>query len=136
MHPRPSSGHTVPPRGTGLNAENGDAQVLARVARELEAAAEALRRCAADLRSVGRPLTPSGNTQPRHADRQPPPLEERLSGRQLGAIRAISRRAGLSRDQLAQVLTETTGKIEPTLLTRAEASLVLDRLNGSDGSDR
>lgn len=136
MHPRSSNGHTVPPRGTGPGAENGDAQVLARVAWELEAIGDALRRCATDVRSVGRQRAPSGNTQSRYADRQPPPLEERLSGRQLGAIRAISRRAGLSRDQLAQVLTETAGKTEPTLLTRAEASLVLDRLNGSDGSDR
>lgn len=136
MHPRPSNGHAVPSRTNGLGAESGDAQVLARVVRELEAVADALRRCAADLRSGGRQRTPPGNAQSRYGDRQAPPLEDRLSGRQLGAIRAISRRAGLSRDQLAQVLGETTGKSEPTLLTRAEASLVLDRLNGSDGSDR
>lgn len=63
-------------------------------------------------------------------------MGERLSGKQLGAIRAMSRRAGLSRDGLVELLDEITGKEEPADLSRSEASLVLDKLSTLTGYAR
>ncbi len=54
---------------------------------------------------------------------------ELLTGRQLGAIHAIGRRAGLSRDDLAHLVVDLTGKSDLTRLSKAEASQVIDRLN-------
>jgi hypothetical protein len=64
------------------------------------------------------------------------PVDERLSGKQLGAIRAAARRAGLSRDGLADLLIQTVGKDEPAQLSRRDASAVLDRLSAMTGYAR
>ena len=63
-------------------------------------------------------------------------VEERLSGKQLGAIRAAARRAGLSRDGLAELLANTAGREEPAQLSRREASAVLDKLSAMTGYTR
>lgn len=62
------------------------------------------------------------------------PRADLLTGRQLGAIHAIGRRAGLSRDGVARVVSELTGKSELTQLSRAEASEVIDHLQGRTAS--
>lgn len=121
-------------------SENGRGNSLSRAIIELESTAEALHRCAQALQQLtGRDAdVESGRSvgsEPRAQGRGvSPPLGERLSGRQLAAIRAISRRSGLSRNDLADLIHETAGKTEPALLTRQEASLVLDRLNSSSDS--
>ncbi|HWA24364.1 MAG TPA: hypothetical protein VG734_01725 [Lacunisphaera sp.] len=60
-------------------------------------------------------------------------MEERLSTKQLGAIRAAARRAGLSRENLAELLEQVAGKGEPSELSRTDASLVLDKLSAMTG---
>lgn len=61
---------------------------------------------------------------------------DRLSSKQLGAIRAAARRAGLSRDGLAELLTQTVGQEEPAQLSRRDASTVLDKLSAMTGYAR
>ena len=102
-------------------------------AAELLAAGEALCRAARVIAALGTPKT-EADRAPSHPT--PTASEDRLSGKQLGAIRAVSRRAGLSRDQLAHLLEEMTGKQEPAALSRSDASLVLDRLSEMTGYTR
>ena len=78
----------------------------------------------------------SGGREPSRNVGAPADPVDRLSGKQLGAIRAASRRAGLSRDRLAALLDQLTGKEEPASLTRADASLVLDKLTEMTGYAR
>ena len=106
--------------------QNGPRPSTQAAAAELFAAGEALCRAARVIAELG--------TRQTGADRRPngsaPTVSaDRLSGKQLGAIRAMSRRAGLSRDQLAKLLDEMTGSQEPAALSRSDASLVLDRLS-------
>lgn len=105
------------------------------VARELRAAGEALLRAATVIASLGRRTRPE-HRQATQEGRAVVSIGERLSGRQLGAIRAASRRAGLSRGALAELLEQLTGKQEPATLTRAEASGVLDKLSAMTGYQR
>jgi hypothetical protein len=104
----------------------------AATAAALLAAGEALVR-ASNALSAGVVHAPS-----RAADRKavPLPVAERLSAKQLGAIRAASRRAGLSRDALSDLLAEIAGKEEAAQLSRAEASAVLDKLSSMTGYQR
>jgi hypothetical protein len=51
-----------------------------------------------------------------------------LTGRQLGAIHAVARKAGLSRDALTDFVRDVTGRSQLTELSRGEASTVIDRL--------
>ncbi|MDF3069755.1 MAG: hypothetical protein K0R38_5356 [Polyangiaceae bacterium] len=104
----------------------------AAAAAALLAAGEALVR-ASNALSAGEVRPP-----PRAPERKPDPLPvgDRLSGKQLGAIRAASRRAGLSRDGLAELLAETAGREEVAQLSRAEASAVLDKLSAMTGYQR
>lgn len=101
-------------------------------AAELLTAGEALCRAARLIAELG-----AGSREPSRegAGTTAGPVD-RLSGKQLGAIRAASRRAGLSRDRLAALLDQLTGKEEPASLTRADASLVLDKLSAMTGYSR
>lgn len=101
---------------------------------------------AAALLAAGEALVRASNALSSGDGRAPPrvperkadslPVAERLSGKQLGAIRAASRRAGLSRDGLSELLAETVGKEEAAQLSRAEASVVLDKLSAMTGYRR
>ena len=51
-----------------------------------------------------------------------------LTGRQLGPIHAVARKAGLSRDARGELVHEVTGRDKLTELSRGEASTVIDRL--------
>lgn len=109
---------------------------LATAAAELQAAGEGLVRAASALAELARRGSRSPPAAPETRPRSSLPVGERLSGKQLGAIRAMSRRAGLSRDGLAELLDEITGKEEPADLSRSEASLVLDKLSALTGYAR
>ncbi len=91
------------------------------LANALQKASDALGQAAAALRSQAPAVEPSrpGGSTPANL----------LTSRQLGAIHAIGRRAGLSRDDLAHLVVDVTGKGDLTQLSRAEASQVIDRLN-------
>lgn len=102
-------------------------------AAELLAAGEALCRAARVLAALGTSQTEGDRRPARGASTAP---EDRISGKQLEAIRAVSRRAGLSRDQLAHLLEKVTGKPEPAALSRSDASLVLAQLNGMTSHTR
>ena len=69
-----------------------------------------------------------GRQPPAGNGRAPSLVGDRLTTKQLGAIHAISRRAGLSRDGLVSLLVDLAGKEDPALLSRSEASTVIDRL--------
>lgn len=106
------------------------------VAAELRAAGEALVRAASVMAALGRR---GGRPSPARGEsraRSSLPVEERLSSKQLGAIRAAARRAGLSRENLAELLERVAGKDEPSELSRSDASLVLDNLSAMTGYAR
>jgi len=104
-------------------------------AAELHAAGEALCRAARVIAELASPKgQPEGPPAASQQSRDAP--VDRLSGKQLGAIRAASRRAGLSRDRLAALLVELTGKQEPSALSRSDASIVLDKLSTLTGYTR
>jgi hypothetical protein len=117
-------------------APGGGEPALAAAAAELLAAGEALVRASNALGAAA-----TGDVRPRlrtttgRSGASMPP-EDRLSGKQLGAIRAAARRAGLSRDGLVDLLERIAGKDEPAALSRPEASLVLDKLSAMTGYAR
>jgi hypothetical protein len=108
--------------------------VLAAAAAALLAAGEALVRASNALAAAGGRRERSRPGVRQHVSALP--VEERLSSKQLGAIRAAARRAGLSRDGLAELLTETVGQEEPAQLSRRDASTVLDKLSAMTGYAR
>lgn len=109
---------------------------LGAAAAALLAAGEALVRASNALAVVG-----GGDRRARERTVAPArgsalPVGDRLSSKQLGAIRAAARRAGLSRDGLAELLTQTVGQEEPAQLSRRDASTVLDKLSAMTGYAR
>lgn len=117
----------APIRHTQQDGPRPGAQAAAQA---LQEAGEALCRAARLLGLTGGQGEPS---RPRPSPNERHEVPDRLSGKQLGAIRAASRRAGLSRDRLAALLEQLTGKVEPASLTRADASIVLDKLSAMTG---
>jgi hypothetical protein len=71
--------------------------------------------------------------QPMPEDVAPSP-SERVTSRQLSALYGASRRHDLGRDGLGRMIAERTGKHGAQFLTKAEASDLLDVLNGSNGT--
>lgn len=53
--------------------------------------------------------------------------------RQLAALNSASRRCGLNETQFSQLLSREAGKGDVSLLTREEASQLLDKLNNNSG---
>src|SRR6478736_2481584 len=101
-------------------------------AAELHAAGEALCRAARVIAELASPKgQPEGPPAASQQSRDAP--VDRLSGKQLGAIRAASRRAGLSRDRLAALLVELTGKQEPNALSRSQTTRARSQLFGASG---
>jgi hypothetical protein len=66
----------------------------------------------------------------------PPELLDRITSRQLAAIHAAARRRGMALPDLAEMLTNKTGKAVAQFLTKREASSVLDELSGQNGTQR
>lgn len=93
---------------------------------ELRRAGSALSRCADLLEGH----LSSTSKEPQDSD----PGGPLLTGKQLGAIRVIARKAGFSRDRLERLIREATGKYELTRLSRAEASGLIDKLKSMNGS--
>ena len=70
-----------------------------------------------------------GTSRPQPGHRNLPPAE-RLTLRQLGAIRGLSRRQGLSETALQSLIAEVSSSArDVSELGKAEASALLDRLN-------
>jgi len=88
---------------------NDAAQALIRVARALE-------------RGLGNGRSPGNG----HS--APTSVGDRLTTKQLAAIHAIARRAGLSKDALARELEQLTGSADPAVLSRSDASAAIDHL--------
>lgn len=104
---------------------------LTTFAERLETAGQALQD-AARLLHEGAAERPNGAPRPERENRLAP--EERLSSRQLGAIRVASRKAGLSQEELADLVAEVSTNAERAeQLSRREASALLDKLNQSNG---
>jgi hypothetical protein len=101
---------------------------LAQAVAHLSDASRALSDAARCLQGAGeRSLTHSGSRRVLAPD-------ERLTLKQLGAVRSSARRAGLSekavRDLVGEVSREAT---DVTELSKLEASALLDRLNAQSG---
>jgi len=76
----------------------------------------------------------NGNGHNRHDGGPPADAGDRATVRQLAAIHAPCRKRGYSKDGLARLVAEETGKVELSHLTRAEASGLIDSLNGGNGA--
>ena len=102
-------------------------------------ASDAIKKCAS-LFGIGLEMYgASVRDQERHERPSPLPpqrIEDRLTSRQLAAIQSSARRRGLHPDDLAELLHGKSGKREISLLTRKEASAVLDELTASNGTQR
>ncbi len=116
--------------------QGGYEPTLAAAAAALLAAGEALVRASNALAGVAHGDRRTRSRPVASRPTSPLPVEERLSGKQLGAIRAAARRAGLSRDGLVELLTQTVGQEEPAQLSRRDASTVLDKLSAMTGYAR
>ncbi len=103
-------------------------------ARSLHVAGEALQRAARALDAASRePNNTQSNKKPMQ-QREPASSgfrDDLLTGRQLGAIHAVARKAGLTRDRLAE-LVHSFGREQITELSRAEASELIDRLQAAN----
>ena len=106
----------------------------------LTEAAQLLRRAAALLeqsaqysdRARQRPR--SGSTPAAIPPSDAPPVDDRLTSRQLGAIFAIARRHGLARDRLLNLVRQRTGRQRVEHLTREDASALIAELDASAGA--
>lgn len=103
------------------------------LAESLRAAGDALVRAAQALQRQpvnGRPANGNGRapSEPKSGFR-----DDLLTARQLGAIHAVGRRAGLSRDALAKLARDLTGRDQLSELSRSEASTVIDHLQEAAG---
>lgn len=114
----------------------GHEPVMAAAAAALLAAGEALVRASNALADIAEGERRSRPRPATAAHGSALPVGDRLSSKQLGAIRAAARRAGLSRDGLAELLTQTVGQEEPAQLSRRDASTVLDKLSAMTGYAR
>jgi hypothetical protein len=61
-----------------------------------------------------------------------PPIDERLTSKQLGAVFAIARRRGLPRDRIVALVRARTGKERVEHMTREEASALIGELDGRE----
>ena len=95
---------------------------LERAATELDDAAECLKNAAGLIRGA------LGEAPPRPAPAATVLPGDRVSTRQLAAIHAIARKAGLDRQRLGQMIQETHGSDDPASLGRSEASELIDWL--------
>lgn len=114
------------PDGSHEPALAAAAAALLAAGEALVRASNALAAVAGDRRARAKPVQHGSALQ----------VGDRLSSKQLGAIRAAARRAGLSRDGLAELLTQTVGQEEPAQLSRRDASTVLDKLSAMTGYAR
>ena len=122
--------------GNGGSPQEATAEALVR---ELRQAAECLAN-AADLietrRGQPRPAPTHGETPERRPHRQAGERhfrsmspDDRVTAKQMAAMHAISRKVGLTREHLAALLVELTGKSDMSMLSRAEASEVIETLD-------
>lgn len=77
--------------------------------------------------------TSPGNGTGRTRERAPEP-DDRVTARQLAAIQAACRRRSIGREELHALVAKKTGKASIALLTKAEASGVLDELGQGNGA--
>lgn len=89
------------------------------------------------LNDATRCLESAPDAEPSRAQRRGLAPDERLTLKQLGAIRGATRRAGLS-EQAVRELVSTVSRYanDVTELGKAEASALLDRLNAQSGFGR
>ncbi len=97
------------------------------------ASSDCIKRCA---RLLGCPLDlaahadRNGNGRPRERAAAP---DDRVTARQLAAIQAACRRRSIGREELHALVAKKTGKGSVALLTKAEASSVIDELGTANG---
>lgn len=95
--------------------------------------------CALELYGGAAPASPprpgpKPGPRPETGASPPPPAPaDRLTSRQAGAVHAAARRRNISRDHLAALLQQRTGKDRVELLSRREASDLITELTAANG---
>jgi hypothetical protein len=110
------------------------ASPIQEVIQELNGASQALGRAARALEQLDR-MRRQGNGRPPTNGRHPP--ADRLSAKQLAAIRTACRRGDISEEKLSELIAQVSERAtEIVELDRAEASALLDRLDEVTGYRR
>jgi len=129
--------------GAAITFNNGGKVVS--LADDLKAAAsDALKKCASLLgvglelyarkSAAGRAPGPRAEGPTRAPARSPEASADIATGKQIAAIEGICSRKRVSREYLAGLITERTGKRQLNELTRREASSLLSELAGLNGA--
>jgi hypothetical protein len=107
------------------------------LADDLKAAGSDALKKAASLLGVGLEMYGGQPTEQKPANgqaRATPPAGDRLTSKQLATIHGVARREGVTRDELLGLVAGKTGKDRVELLTRAEASSIIDALAAQGGN--
>jgi hypothetical protein len=106
------------------------------LADDLKAAGSDALKKAASLLGVGLEMYggQSAEQRPGQGARAPAAPGDRLTSKQLATIHGVARREGVTRDELLGLVAGKTGKDRVELLTRAEASGVIDALAAQGGN--
>ena len=110
------------------------ASPIREVIQELNGASQALGRAARALEQLDRKRREGSGRPPTH-DRHPP--ADRLTAKQLGAVRAACRRGDISQEKLSELIAQVSERATDIVeLDRSEASALLDRLDEVTGFRR
>ena len=110
------------------------ASPIQEVIQELNGASQALGRAARALEQIDRKRK-EGNGRPPTPGRHPP--ADRLSAKQLAAIRTACRREDISPERLAELIAQVSERATDLVdLDRQEASALLDSLDAVTGYKR
>jgi hypothetical protein len=110
------------------------ASPIQEVIQELNGASQALGRAARALEQLDRKRR-DGSGRPLTNGRHPP--ADRLSAKQLAAVRTACRRGGISEEKLSELIAQVSERATDIVeLERREASALLDRLDELTGFRR
>jgi hypothetical protein len=103
------------------------------LADDLKAAGSDALKKAASLLGVGLEMY-GGQPAEQRSGHAAPAAGDRLTSKQLAAIHGVARREGVTRDELLGIVAKRTGKDRVEVLTRAEASNIIDALGSNGGN--
>jgi hypothetical protein len=110
------------------------ASPIQEVIQELNGASQALGRAARALEQIDRRRRDGNGRPPNHGGHAP---ADRLSAKQLAAIRTACRRGNISEEKLSELIAQAAERATDIVeLDRAEASALLERLDEVTGYRR
>jgi hypothetical protein len=107
---------------------------IASLADDLKAAGSDALKKAASLLGVGLEMYGGQPAEQKPGNGHAMPVGDRLTSKQLATIHGVARREGVTRDELLGLVAGKTGKDRVELLTRAEASNIIDALAAQGGN--